>query len=314
MSSMPVSADEAPSRIRSLNSHSVLDVVGLTPLTRRTAGDPRLTVGLIDGPVAINHPDLARAHIRLAGTKLSGSCTTAKSTACLHGTFVAGILCAAKESQTPGICPGCTLLVRPIFDESAPATRRMPTTTPEELAQALVEIIAAGARIINLSAALERPHPGGARRLEEAMNYAAQRGVLIVAAAGNQGLVGSSAITRHAWVIPVAACDAQGSPLPGSNLGRSIARLGLRAPGEKITSLGAPGEPLALGGTSVAAPLVTGTAALLWSIFPTANALDLKLALTRSGSERRTTVVPPLLNAWNAYAMLARTHVQGGRA
>ena len=39
------------------------------------------------------------------------------------------------------------------------------------------------------------------------MNHAAHRGVITVAAAGNQGTVGSSAITRHPWVIPVAACD-----------------------------------------------------------------------------------------------------------
>jgi hypothetical protein len=43
-----------------------------------------------------------------------------------------------------------------------------------------------------------------------------------VAAAGNQGTVGGTVITSHPWVIAVAACDANGKPLNGSNLGSSI--------------------------------------------------------------------------------------------
>ena len=52
--------------------------------------------------------------------------------------------------------------------------------------------------------------------------------------------------------------------VPGSTvvLGSSIGRRGLSAPGDAITSLSAAGPPLTLGGTSVAAPFVTGTIAL----------------------------------------------------
>jgi hypothetical protein len=60
-----------------------------------------------------------------------------------------------------------------------------------------------------------------------------------VAAAGNQGTLGSTAITRHLWVIPVVAYDLQGRPMDQSNLGSSIGRRGLGAPGDRITSLGA---------------------------------------------------------------------------
>ena len=49
----------------------------------------------------------------------------------------------------------------------------------------------------------------------------------MVAAAGNQGTLGSSAITRHPWVIPVVACDLRGRPMNESNLGSSIGRRGL---------------------------------------------------------------------------------------
>ena len=90
----------------------------------------------------------------------------------------------------------------------------------------------------------------------------------MVAAAGNQGTVGSSAITRHPWVIAVIGCDLEGRPTTESNLGSSIGRGGLAAPGQNITSLGTNGKPQTSGGTSVAAPFVTGAIALLWSEFP----------------------------------------------
>ena len=96
--------------------------------------------------------------------------------------------------------------------------------------------------------------------------------ITVVAAAGNQGTVGSSAITRHAWVIAVIGCDLEGRPTAESNLGSSIGRWGLAAPGQNITSLGTDGKPQTSGGTSVAAPFVTGAIALLWSEFPGASA------------------------------------------
>src|SRR4029434_3701319 len=133
---------------------------------------------------------------------------------------------------------------------------------------------------------------------------AVKRSVIVVAAAGNQATLSSSAITRHPWVIPVVACDLRGRPMNESNLGRSVGRRGLTAPGEAITSLSAQGRPLTLGGTSVAAPFVTGTIALLWSEFVTATAMQIKLAISNASAPRRASVVPPLLDAATAYQFL----------
>ena len=144
------------------------------------------------------------------------------------------------------------------------------------------------------------------RTLEEALDQTARRGVIVVAAAGNQGTLGSTAITCHPWVIPVVGYDLQGRPMNHSNLGSSIGRRGLGAPGDRITSLGAEGKPLTFGGTSAAAPFVTGAIALLWSEFPTATATEIKLAATHARIPRRTTVVPPLLDAWAAYQTMRR--------
>jgi subtilisin family serine protease len=284
-----------------------VEVVKLTSLMALTRGRADLPVGLIDGPVALSHPDLVGASIREIPGSLAGTCASAGSAACRHGTFVAGILGARRQAPAPAICPGCPLLLRPIFAETSAGNGQTPRATPMELAAALLECIEAGARVINVSSALADASSTGSRALEESLDQALRRGVLVVAAAGNQGTLGSSAVTRHPWVIPVTACDRRGRPLRYTNLGHSIGRRGLSAPGEDITSLGAEGPPLTLGGTSAAAPFVTGALALLWSAVPHASAGAVHGAITHA-APRRPAVVPPLLNAWAAYQRLRRDH------
>jgi hypothetical protein len=128
-----------------------------------------------------------------------------------------------------------------------------------------------------------------------------------VAAAGNQGTVGSTAITRHPCVIAVAACARSGTPLDESNFGNSIGRRGLSAPGEGITSLGTNVKAVLSGGTSVAAPFVTGAIALAWSQFPQADAGQVRVAVTQAHAQRRPTVIPALLNAWANFATLRKS-------
>jgi hypothetical protein len=287
-----------------------LDLVNLSPLMKRTLGKAEIVIGLIDGPVALGHPDLASSNIRELHNDRPSRCSQTGSPACQHGTFVAGILSASRDSVAPAICPDCTLLVRPIFSESASNGEKMPNATPSELALAIRECIDAGAQVINLSVALAQPSSKNHRELEDALDYAAQRGVLVVVAAGNQGTLGSSILTRHHWVIPVVACDLKGGPIGSSNLGISIGRRGLSAPGDAITSLGSDNQPITSGGTSAAAPFVTGTIALLLSEFPDASAAAVKLAVIQASAPRRAMLVPPLLDAWAAYQHLSKTHFQ----
>jgi subtilisin family serine protease len=284
-----------------------LDIVNLTPLMDIASGKAQTIVALIDGPVALSQPAFAGRNIREISTGVSGRCTQTSSVACTHGTFLAGILCANRGSNVLSVCPDCTLLIRPIFIETTLEFEQMPTATPEALAAAIIESIDSGAQVINMSIALTQPSFEGERKLEEALNYAVRRGVITVAAAGNQGTLASSVITRHAWVVPVVACDSSGKPINSSNLGSSIGRRGLMAPGDAVKSIGVEGEPVILGGTSVAAPFVTGTIALLWSEFPTAKAIEVKSAVTQVYAGKRKTVVPPLLDAWAAYQVMAKT-------
>ena len=204
-----------------------LDSVGLTPLMELTSGGAQIAVGLIDGPVVKDHPDLVSDHIREVAGKFRSACSRLDSAACRHGTFVAGILSAKRSSSAPAICPGCTLLVRPIFSELTPANGGMPTANPEELAEAILDCVNAGAHVLNISAAIAQPSSKSERILAEALDHAARRGAVIVAAAGNQATMSSTIITGHPWVIPIAACDLRGKPLNESNLGHSIGRHGL---------------------------------------------------------------------------------------
>ena len=278
-----------------------LDLVKLTPLMELTSGNPDITIGLIDGPVALGHPDLTGEAIREVPGVSNGRCADVSSVACVHGTFIAGMFAAKRESVALGICPGCMLLLRPIFTEMK-AEERVPGTTPKELAQAIVEVVEAGARVINLSVALVQSAAGEVD-LVQSLDYAAREGIVIIAAAGNQGTLGSSVITRHPWVVPVVAYDLHGCVMAVSNLGSSIGRRGVGAPGEGVTSVRAGGGSLTMGGTSVAAPFVTGTVALLWSCFPHATAAKMKLAI--SGVPRRNSIAPPMLDARSAFAALA---------
>src|SRR5262245_44456339 len=110
----------------------------------------------------MTHPALMGANLRELPGSRSSTSGQARSVACLHGTFVAGILCAPRGSAAPAICPRCTLLVRPIFLETASASGQMPSATPDALAAAMIETIEAGAgRTPRL---LVQTTPGAARR------------------------------------------------------------------------------------------------------------------------------------------------------
>jgi subtilisin family serine protease len=267
-----------------------------------SSGDPDVVVGLIDGPVARDHPDFAREHIRVFPGGLGDTCAIPESAACTHGTLIAGILHARRDSSLPGICPGCKLVSRPIFLE-APDAEGVPNATVEELADAIIDLTGAGARVLNLSVGLAEESVRATQIIELALGQAARHGALVVVAAGNQGVLGSSAITRHPWVIPVVPCGSDGRILAPSNLGASIGRHGLVAPGQNISSLAASGGYARFSGSSAAVPFVAGTVALLWSVFRQVSAAQLRLAMMGPG--RRRSIMPPMLDASMAYDALA---------
>ena len=74
-----------------------LALVKLTALMARTTGRAEVTIGVIDGPVRMQHPDLTADHLRDVSGSQGAACTRVDSTACVHGTFVTGILAAHRR-------------------------------------------------------------------------------------------------------------------------------------------------------------------------------------------------------------------------
>src|SRR5215203_728564 len=255
-----------------------LEQVKLRTLMDISTGIPEVIIGLIDGPIDFRHSAFQDSNITTVKDSQYAACRSADGIACMHGTFIAGMLCARRGLVAPAICPDCKLLLYPIFSEREKealgnknsTVPLLPSTTPKELSNAIIETVDAGAKIINISAGLSTSSLLAYKELEDAYNYAMRKGVIVVAAAGNQGNIGYRSLLNYRWVIPVAACDEQGRLTPMSNFGPSIGSRGLMAPGVNITSTSPNGGYSKMVGTSFAAPFVTGAIALLWSTFPKA--------------------------------------------
>ena len=142
-------------------------------------------------------------------------------------------------------------------------------------------------------------------RLQEAYDYARRHGVIIVAASGNLGNIGSISLIDNEWIIPVAACDEYGRLDSISNFGPSIGSRGLMAPGIDVRSTKSGGGNTRMSGTSFAAPFITGTIALLLSMFPKASIADIKRSTTSIDDVHRyRSIIPRLLNAEQAMKRL----------
>jgi thermitase len=144
---------------------------------------------------------------------------------------------------------------------------------------------------------------------------AAARGTLFVIAAGNEGEDNDVPREAHfpcSYTLPNVICVAASTARDGladfSNHGRT--KVHLAAPGSRILST-QPGDDYGTwSGTSMAAPHVAGTAALIWSAHPQLSVAEVRWALLR-GAERRSafvgrTVTGGRLNARRSLELAAR--------
>ena len=293
-----------------------LEQVKLRTLMDISTGIPEVIIGLIDGPIDFRHSAFQDSNITTVKDSQYAACRSADGIACMHGTFIAGMLCARRGLVAPAICPDCKLLLYPIFSEREKealgnknsTVPLLPSTTPKELSNAIIETVDAGAKIINISAGLSTSSLLAYKELEDAYNYAMRKGVIVVAAAGNQGNIGYRSLLNYRWVIPVAACDEQGRLTPMSNFGPSIGSRGLMAPGVNITSTSPNGGYSKMVGTSFAAPFVTGAIALLWSTFPKAIVEHIMHSILMLNRIRGRAIVPPLLDGESSLQLLRNHH------
>ena len=167
-----------------------------------------------------------------------------------HGTGVASLI-AGSSGQTPGIAPAVDLLSVQIVDASGSSDTFL-------VAQGIIAAVDRGADVINISLGSS----GDSKVLRDAVAYAQQRGAVIVASAGNNGVEMVSYPAAYDGVIAVGAVDARGEKLDFSNTGWAIDAM---APGYNL-NVAWPGDKIAgFTGTSASAPILTGAIAATMS-------------------------------------------------
>lgn len=207
------------------------------------------------------------------------------NTACMHGTFVSGII-AADRNNSAGI--------RGIADNVQIMSLRILTdgdAYDKDLANAIYYAVDNGALIINLS--LGKNISPQKNRVDEAVRYAAQHDVLIVHAVGNASknldsipnypspvyLDGSLAAN---WIGVASSGDtALGELVPSfTNYGYNM--VDVFAPGMKIYTCVPGNNYKNLQGTGTSCPIVTGVAAFLLEYYPKLSAAQLKMIIEQS--------------------------------
>jgi hypothetical protein len=235
---------------------------GLAELWEETVGDSSVCVAVLDGPVDRSHPSLAPA--RLVCLETTAPCAAVDGPATSHGTHVASIIFGRHGGPMAGVAPGCRGLIVPIFSDAGrgPAL----SCSQLELARAILLAVRHGARIINISAGQFAPSGGAHPLLADAVRACTARGVLVVAAAGNDGCDCLHLPAALPNVLTVGAIGRSGRPLPFSNWGASYRPHGIMAPGEMIPGARPGGTTGTASGTSFATAIVSGVVALLSSL------------------------------------------------
>ncbi len=197
-----------------------------------------------------------------------------------HGTNVAGIIGATMNTHAgiSGVAHKVSIMAVKYYSEANPGSVNLANTI-----KALEYAVEHGARIINYS--------GGGPEFSEseylAMKKAEAKGVLVVAAAGNERQNTDQienyyypAAYRLTNIISVAATDINNKLLPSSNWGKS--KVDVAAPGETIYST-LPGSRYgSMSGTSQATAFVTGIAALMLAKDPTLKPQQIREIITGS--------------------------------
>lgn len=244
----------------------------------RTTGG--VLVAVLDSGVDPEHPDLI-GKVRAGGDFVDGDADPSDEQG--HGTAVAGVVAARSNDRTglAGASWGATILAERVLDHDGVGSACA-------AAVGMVDAADAGAKVLNLS--LGGP---GLDRCPSvytyAVDYAADKGAAVVAATGNDATAEDNPTNYPAacdGVIAVGASDRSGRRAFFSSYGPHV---DLVAPGQDVLVVhreGAGDYGWALGsGTSFAAPLVAGVAALVLARTPGLSPAQLEQRLVTTAKD-----------------------------
>ena len=212
-----------------------------------------------------------------------------------HGTNVAGVIAAAGNNTigVAGIAWHARLMPVRVLDDDGLGWE-------SDIIEGLSYATANGARVINMSLGLSEPSPA----LADAVARADAQGVLIVAAAGNDG----GAVLYPAAYPTVLSVGASDQDDRRASFSAQGARLDLLAPGVNVLSTWN-GVPYFLrSGTSIAAPHVAGVAGLLMAHMPGISVAQARTCLLRSATD----LGAPGWDAQTGWGRLNAAHVLQG--
>ncbi|MEB3196630.1 MAG: S8 family peptidase [Candidatus Sericytochromatia bacterium] len=191
----------------------------------------------------------------------------------MHGTHCAGIVAAGFDDGhgIAGVAPGVRLLAVKVMDQVGEGTWA-------NIADGIVYATQRRCDIINLSLGASN----SSYTLKQAVAYAVEAGVLVVAAMGNENTDTPSFPAAYPGVMAVGATKADDSRAGFSNVG---AHISVAAPGHRILSTVLYGKYEAVSGTSMAAPHVAGLAALLKSAHPDWTAAQLRARIEATADD-----------------------------
>ena len=180
-----------------------------------------------------------------------------------HGTSICSLIFGRDPVR--GLAPGCSGLVLPLFFRGPDAEQSRPVSQLD-LARAIAFGLEAGVCVFNISAGQKSGTTETESHLSKVIQQSAERRVLLVAAAGNDGCACIHIPAGVEFVLSVGALGTAGKPLAASNWGEVYRQNGLLAPGENLP-VAIPGGGVRSGsGTSFATAVVSAVAGLLLSV------------------------------------------------
>ncbi|MET0531140.1 MAG: S8 family serine peptidase [Microvirga sp.] len=228
-------------------------------------------IGLIDTGIDLEHGALKGQPIEVLPRLQSSRKPSQRD----HGTAVAALLIGRSDSSTPGLLPGGRVLAVDAFYQDGATADRTDVTS---LVLALEALAERKVRVVNMS--LSGP-PNVV--LKAAIEAAQAKGIVIVAAAGNNGAGAEPSYpAAYPGVIAVTAVDRQRSVYRRATRGDYV---DVAAPGVDLLVAASGQASVVKSGTSYAVPFVSAGAAILRASYPSLDVVNVRARLEASTAD-----------------------------